>query len=230
MGKTKIEWTKRSWNPVTGCLNGCSYCYARKMARRLAGRYGYPLKDAFRPTFHKERLGEPYKIRKPTMFFVCSMGELFGDWVPKSWTLQVLKVIEENDRHIFQLLTKCPENMLDYEQEIPWNAWLGVSVESQKYVDRITVLKNFNFLNVKFVSFEPLLGEVDPDLEGVDWVIIGAQTQPYKPPKREWVGKIHREANDLDIPVFLKNNLEPVVGKWAVNYYQNFPRWGGLVG
>jgi len=224
MNKSKIEWCDLTWNPITGCLKGCHYCYARKMAYRLKGRYGYDAEYPFRPTLHLDRLEEPFKLdkNKPKKIFTCSMGEMFGDWVPIMWIKTIFRVIEANKPHQFIILTKYPENVFDLENDIPWNAWIGVSVENQEHVDRITVLKNMGVNHVKFVSFEPLLGEVDCDLEGIDWAIIGAQTNPYKPPKKEWVVQIHKQAKELDIPVFLKNNLQPIFPNTKL--IQEFPK------
>lgn len=207
MNRSKIEWTDYTWNPITGCTRGCSYCYARRMAYRLKGRCGYPEDDPFRPTFHRDRLEEPYHRRKPVKIFTVSMGEFFDHEVPIEWREEVLDVIS-NCRHLtFQILTKRYYNLHTYDY--PSNLWLGVSQDCKTTdPDAIRALW-LTDARTKFVSFEPLLGpRPDVDLHGIDWVIIGAQTGPgAKPPKPEWVQAIIHEARDWNIPVFLKNNL-----------------------
>ncbi len=206
MNRTKIEWTDFTWNPVTGCLHGCPYCYGRKIANRF--RSIFP--NGYKPTFHPERLEEPYRIKKPSKIFVCSMGDLFGNWVPAKWIEAVIRVAEDNPQHIFQFLTKNPARYKEFS--FPRNCWLGTTVTSYEDQDRILDLPRYgeNGRTINFVSFEPLLGEVN--LEGwiwgyIDWVIIGAQTNPYRPPKPEWVERIIVGARRNGKPVFLKDNL-----------------------
>lgn len=217
MNRTKIEWTDFTWNPITGCLNSCPYCYARKIAKRFPNIFP----NGFKPTFHEDRLTEPYKLKKSSKIFTCSMGEIFGAWVPQEWVSKIFRVIIDcgpmstvkgHPNHIFQILTKCPHNFSSFfailNYRLPPNMWLGVTIDRQNaaYKKRFLtdgVLKG----GVKFISFEPLLEEINIDLEGIDWIIIGAQTNPYKPPRKEWVQKLIDQARELDIPVFLKDNL-----------------------
>ena len=205
MNRTKIEWTDNTWNPVTGCLHGCPYCYARKIAKRFKDLFP----NGFKPTFHPHRLDLPYRIKHPIKIFTVSMGDLFGDWVPASWIQAIIKVAEDNPQHIFQFLTKNPERYKEFK--FPKNCWLGTTVTQQNDVYRILHLVENNSSNIKFVSFEPLLGEIrmlfpDPD-NVVNWIIIGAQTNPYRPPKPDWVQKLIRQAKDNGIAIFLKDNL-----------------------
>jgi len=206
VNRTKIEWTDYTWNPVTGCLHSCSYCYGRKIANRF--RSIFP--NGYKPTFHPERLEEPYNLKKSSKIFVCSMGDLFGNWVPAKWIKAVIKVAEDNPQHIFQFLTKNPARYEEFR--FPKNCWLGTTVTSYLDQDRILQLPRYeeNYRTLNFVSFEPLLGEVyleDWIWGYIDWVIVGAQTNPYKPPKPEWVKHIILEAKKAGKPVFLKNNL-----------------------
>lgn len=225
MNRTKIEWTDFTWNPVTGCEHGCPYCYARKIATRFKDLFP----NGFEPTFHPERLREPYKVSKnfrsrnpnlpegAAMIFTVSMGDLFGNWVPAKWIEAVIRVAEDNPHHIFQFLTKNPARYKEFE--FPKNCWLGTTVTSYKDQDRIFDLPRYRG-NVNFVSFEPLLGPVYIDgwvLGYIDWVIIGAQTNPYRPPKQEWVESIIQQAKDAGVAVFLKDNL-----RWPTKI-QEFP-------
>ena len=197
MNKTKIEWTELSWNPITGCNHGCQFCYARKLSHRF-GR-------SFEPEFHPDRLNQPFQIKKPHMIFVCSMGELFGDWVPDSWRERVLDVIRQNPQHTFQLLTKSPENLYKFN---PWpaNAWAGASAINAPMAKRALDGLTKTYARIKFISAEPLLGDLgNQDFQSLSWIIIGAQTNPSKQPQQVWVENILGQSNN--IPIFMKPNL-----------------------
>lgn len=222
MNRTKIEWTDYSWNPVTGCRHGCPYCYARKITKRFPK--GFP--NGFEPTFHENRLTEPEKVKSPSMIFTVSMGDLFGDWVPSEWIESVFEVMElpVNRKHTFQILTKNPKRIVPalYGNEqgcspfgggdfLP-NVWLGTSVESVNSLYRIDDLRKLKEQApcwTIFVSFEPLLEEMpaDLDLSGIDWIIIGAQTNPLKPPSIEMMASILKKAKENHIPVFFKDTV-----------------------
>jgi len=211
MNKSKIEWTDRSWNPISGCLQLCrdkdgkKYCYAYWMSKRLKGRFGYPKDDPFRPTFHPNRLKEPYRLRKPLRIFTYSMGEMFGDWVNEEWTEKVMRVIYDNPQHTFQILTKNPKKLRRFR--FPPNAWVGISIDRQAAVTGLRYLLEAD-AKIKFVSFEPLLEPVDVDLSGLNWVIVGGSTgrRPFVL-EEQWVRAIILKARRLEIPVFLKDNL-----------------------
>ena len=114
---TKIEWTDESWNPVTGCTKiaeGCGNCYAERMSKRLAGRYGYPSKDPFKVTIHRDKIPQPIHWKSPRMIFVCSMSDLFHDSVPDEIIDIVFAVMAMCPRHTFQILTKRPKRMCSY--------------------------------------------------------------------------------------------------------------------
>lgn len=115
---TGIEWTDETWNPVTGCdkvSQGCRHCYAERMAKRLAGRFGYPeAPNQFDVTLHKDRLTEPLNWRKPRKVFVCSMSDLFHPEVPFEFIAAVFAVISKSKDHTFQILTKRPARMRDF--------------------------------------------------------------------------------------------------------------------
>jgi protein gp37 len=119
---TKIEWTEETWNPITGCTKvspGCTHCYAERMARRLAGRYGYPeAPHQFDVTLHEDRLEQPFSWRKPTTGFVCSMGDLFHRDVPDEWIDRVWATMLLCPQHTFQVLTKRAERLPRYLSRI----------------------------------------------------------------------------------------------------------------
>ena len=235
MNKTKIEWAQNpdgtpgyTWNPITGCLNNCSYCYARKLANgRLKSRMlgniqtapgytDYPFKlDPFYPRLWTDRYNddvrvEPAAIHRPRGVFVCSMGDLFGQGVPTDWTVWILEFIRVHPFWRFYLLTKQPQNLAKWSP-FPDNCWVGVSAtgpfEMYKALDCLGKVD----ARVKYLSFEPLLQEIKiPDaacLSIVNWVIIGAQTKPTVIPEYEWVVEIVEAADKAGVPVFLKDSL-----------------------
>jgi len=177
MGETKIEWATTSWNPITGCTpisEGCKNCYAKRMAERLRGRYGYPSDKPFEPTFHPARLGEPAKWKKPRRVFICSMGDIFHETVPFEWMTKVFSVMREQKKHTFMVLTKRPARALEFfdwhkktfgcahgaEGCLAGNIWIGVTAENQVRADeRIPLLLQIPAA-VRFVSIEPMLGPV----------------------------------------------------------------------
>jgi len=231
MGNTKIEWTDRVWNPVTGCSpvsEGCRNCYAKRMAHRLRGRYGYPKDDPFRVTFHPGRLDEPLKWKKDSKVFVCSMADLFHENVQFEWIGHVWDAIFNRsfpDRiankpyHTFLILTKRPCRVLQFEKWLEkdnrnvWydNIWLGVSVENQQTADeRIPVLLQIPAAK-KFVSVEPMLGFVDfqwdiyTDDIRPDWVICGAETGPgARPMNPDWARSLRDQCRAAGVPFFFK--------------------------
>jgi len=185
MNKTKIEWADYTWNPVTGCLHGCPYCYARKTAENPFYHKAFPYK--FEPHFYTERLNEPAKVKKPQTIFVCSMADLFGEWVPNLWIELIFAEIQKAKQHTYIFLTKNPSRYL----KIPGtyfskNLWFGTTVTGKGDIDRIYELQGLPEGN-KFISFEPLLAVIphldligspfnkEPDIKQV---IIGAQTNP----------------------------------------------------
>lgn len=218
MSKTKISWTERTWNPVTGCTKysaGCAHCYAEVMAKRLQGMGQKRYANGFEVTLHPEALNEPKKIWHPSMFFVCSMADLFHKQVPFKYVDKVMQVIEECPHHTFQILTKRTERMavyFDKYRDTPRNAWLGTTVEHKDYKDRIRTLAEIRNdpriapIAVKFLSCEPLLSDLGIlDLTGIDWVIVGGETGPRaRPMKKEWVLNIKRQCEEQGVPFFFK--------------------------
>lgn len=162
---TKIEWTEHTWNPVTGCTKisaGCKHCYAATMATRLQAMQAPGYDNGFKLSLMPDRLLEPLKRRKPTMFFVCSMSDLFHESVPFTYIDQVFDTIRRAHQHTFQVLTKRAEQMKEYftTRPVPDNAWLGVTVENQKEgKPRIAHLKSIA-AKTRFLSIEPLLEDL----------------------------------------------------------------------
>lgn len=209
--QSRIEWTEQTWNPTVGCTKispGCKNCYAETMAKRLQamGMRGY--ENGFRLTLMPERLSEPLERRKPTVYFVNSMSDLFHEKVPFGYIRQVFDVMAQAPQHTFQVLTKRAERMAEFCQgtNVPPNVWLGVSVENSKHgVPRISVLREIE-TSVRFLSIEPLLehlGEID--LTGIHWVIVGGESGPKaRPMKREWVDSIKQQCDAADVAFFFK--------------------------
>ena len=161
---SKIEWTEKTWNPVTGCTKmseACQNCYAEVMAKRLSGMPASKekYKNGFRLTLHPEALEEPLKWKKPQMVFVVSMGDLFHKDVPFEYIDRVMDVIKRTPQHTYQILTKRADRMAEYfdDKYTPKNVWLGVTCENQQHYDRISHLRQIP-ATVRFLSCEPLLG------------------------------------------------------------------------
>ena len=202
MNKTKIEWCDYTWNPITGCLNGCEYCYARRIYQRF--------KKSFIPTFHKKRLSQPLKEKKPARIFVCSVSDFWGKGVKKEWRKKIYQIIEKCPQHIFQILTKQPQNIRRGEA-IPTNVWVGVSVSKFEDRWRPATLYTKNIKNLKFVSIEPLLDDVVSSYFFLpDWIIVGAMTGQGSGkfrPNPKTLKHIIEICQRLKIPLFLKDNL-----------------------
>ena len=313
--KTKIDWADATWNPVTGCLHGCAYCYARKIANRFGGGYefvadfqmdesgngmvdaegmpiferlgaypyeasgechvlenpadendahvvpnwceenygekpkNYPYPWYFDPTFHKYRLNEPKGWKKPRNIFVCSMADLFGEWVPDEWIREVFEACEAAPQHRYLFLTKNPNRLIrmanahiirewneeypekphrsmsEFENVLPLpvhdNWWFGSTIDNAN-------ARRFqgDFTWHTFTSIEPLTEFMDMGLGsfGSDrWTIIGAETGNRKEkviPRREWVENILEAAAITGVKVFMKESLRELMGD---DFRQEFP-------
>jgi protein gp37 len=229
MNRTAIEWTDYTWNPLTGCTRGCPHCYARRMAQRLRGRYGYPKEDPFKVTFHPERLSEPRAVKKPAKIFTCSMGEPFDPTSRYGWIHMILAEMSRSPQHTFQILTQRAEALWQFT--FPDNCWVGVTVKRNSEAERIKQLLDVKLegrAKLVFASFEPILEDLHVDLHALDWIIIGAQTGTKKKTFEDsWIDRLVYEALVLEIPVFMKDNLWKQ-GYKGQNLYQQFPKGGDL--
>lgn len=246
MNKTKIDWCDSTWNPVTGCLHGCEYCYARGIANRFKGyepeealhefnspvfvrhrnddgewgkEYKCVYPYGFDPTLHRYHLND-YIGKKGRNIFVCSMADLFGKWVPDSWIEEVFKVCEKAPQHNYLFLTKNPKRYEELEKKgvLPDspNMWFGFS--QTETINKSLYIPAGNI----FVSVEPILKETRPCL--TDWVIVGAETGKRKDkviPKREWIEQIVEDCRKYGIPIFMKSSLADVWGEPLIQELPN---------
>lgn len=252
MNKTKIEWCDSTWNPVTGCYHGCPYCYARRMVERFGRKYGksadenahdvleltdpikgengkyLPYPTGFTPTLHRYRLND-YKDKPGRTIFVCSMADLFGDWVPDSWIEEVFAACKAAPQHRYLFLTKNPKRYLNYDHHLDLpdlkNMWYGTTVTDTKTMFFHSVFHN------TFVSIEPIMDDFSTDnghmnIKMAQWIIVGAETGKRKEkvvPKKEWITGIVDICKREGIPLFMKDSLIPIIGE--ENMIREFP-WG----
>ena len=263
MQKTKIDWADMTWNPVTGCLNQCPYCYAKKIANRFAGGgYGkemgmfiakykegafnppYDLHDpilkkqkndmyqdapypfGFEPTFHRYRLSEPSNIKKPQTIFVCSMADLFGEWVPDEWIKSVFDACKRAPQHRYLFLTKNASRTAGYDDLFNnhKNWWCGISVTNQTDDYKLAEMTyNAN----RFMSIEPILEPIGLwnkiRRPFADWVIIGAETGNRKGkiiPEKKWIYDICAICAKENVPIFMKESLRELMGD---DFIQKYP-------
>lgn len=208
--KSTIEWTESTWNPVTGCTkisDGCKHCYAERMALRLKAMGQPNYVNGFSVTLHEQMLELPLKWKKPQMIFVNSMSDLFHEEVPAEFIHRVFDVMQQAHWHTYQVLTKRAERLQELSPQLSWNdnIWMGVTVESAKYIGRIENLRQTG-AKIKFVSFEPLLSEItDLDLRGINWAIVGGESGPgARPMEEEWVLEIRQQCSENNVPFFFK--------------------------
>ena len=258
--KTKIDWCDSTWSPVTGCLHGCEYCYARGIADRFKGvrenetpadadgnpkvlyapcwkrtkagkRVDAPYPYGFAPTFHQYKLDEPRHWKKPRTIFVCSMADLFGEWVPDEWIIAVLNACREAPQHRYLFLTKNPERYdrledADIITEKDQNFWLGSTV-----TDECRDKLHYSFGLHTFQSCEPMLAPWPPartpnqKYKGAwpEWVIFGAETGNRKGkviPEKAWVDNAVQMCRNMGAKVFMKESLREIMGD---DFVQEFP-------
>jgi protein gp37 len=209
-----IDWAKWSWNPVTGCKHNCKYCYAHDIGMRFDKHFN-PAEHLYRLTQPKTTVIPPNLIDMPGIHnvFVCSMADLFGDWVPEEWVEKVLNTIRDNPQWNYILLTKNPKRLVKYEW--PDHAWVGTTVDIQERVDPAEKAFKDIKAKVKFISAEPLSSKlVFKKLSLFDWVIIGGRSKsskmPAAQPEWEWVESLLMQAREAGCKVYFKPNLSIV--------------------
>ena len=246
---SKIEWTEKTWNPITGCTKvspGCAHCYAENVANRFWGdrKFG----DV---QFHEDRLRQPLRRKKPTMYFVNSMSDLFHESVTDEQLDRIFAVMALTPQHTYQVLTKRPKRMLEYCNTIKLplpNLWLGVSVETQRTADERIPLLLQTPAAVRFLSCEPLLGKVHlnclhwqdmtnidclagkhgiyfgGDCNRVDWVIVGGESgSKARPCDVDWIRSIIEQCRVANVPCFVKQ-LGSHSSKGKGNNIDKFPK------
>ena len=232
---TKISWTDETWNFLTGCSpisEGCTHCYARRMARRLRGRFGYDQDNPFQITEHPDKQTLPFKWKKPKRVFVDSMGDLFDEDVKEESLLRMWDVMTEAPEHTFLILTKRPDRMAEFMsgRETLKNLWLGVTTENQETADeRLPIFAKIKATK-RFVSAEPLLSSIDlgctcwlslntgPNNEcekcgksrwlnyAFDWLIVGSETgSGARPMDIEWARNLKNQCREANVPFFFKS-------------------------
>ena len=221
MADTTIEWTDATWNPVAGCTvlsPGCTNCYAMRMAARLEAmgmdkyrgltrKSGGRAKWTGKIRLDRAALAVPARWKRPRRIFVNSMSDLFHASVPADFVLEVWDVMASTPWHTYQILTKRPDRMAEITRNLTRlpNVWLGTSVESADYLERIDQLRPVKAV-VRFISFEPLLGSVaEANLKGIQWVIVGGESGPRARPMLEpWVDEIEARCRDAGTSFFFK--------------------------
>ena len=268
--KTKIDWCDSTWNPVTGCLHGCEYCYAYNIAYRFGSvgtesnsENGYdcdlyegtgenhvldrpalrewkngkatkaPYPFCFDPTFHRYKLDEPRRWKKPRTIFVCSMADLFGEWVPDEWLQEIFEACDKASQHRYMFLTKNPGRYMELPNLLPKHRrppnvaemWFGQSFTgaAHNYTPLLLPLwKN------RFTSIEPLLRNLSRE-EAIEiaatneWVVVGAETGNRKEkvvPEKAWIDNIAIACAELGTPIFMKESLRGLMG---ADFRQEFP-------
>ena len=208
--RSAIEWTDATWNPVRGCSKvspGCKHCYAEAFAERFRGVPGHPFESGFALKLVPHKLAEPLRWDRPRRVFVNSMSDLFHESIPEDYIREVFDVMTQAHWHSFQVLTKRSERLVALADSLPWaqNIWMGVSIESDRYVARADHLRSVPAA-VRFVSAEPLLGPLPSlNLKGIDWVIVGGESGHYaRPMDPLWAGQVRDLCMESKVAFFLK--------------------------
>ena len=213
-GKSTIEWTNSTWNPVTGCTKvstGCDRCYAERLSERFRGVKGHPFESGFDLTLRPKRLEQPVHWRRPQLIFVNSMSDLFHKEIPIEYIRRVFDTMERADWHVYQVLTKRSSLMRRFVRdryrgsEAPSHIWLGVSVEDAAALTRLRHLQQTS-ASVRFVSFEPLIGPLgEVDLQHINWVIAGGESGPEaRPMQPEWARALRDQCQAQGVAFFFK--------------------------
>lgn len=250
--KTLIDWADASWNPVTGCKHGCEYCYARGIARRFGSKINGDMGTAlavlekpyvsmdgvtnpypyeFLPTFHRYRLDIPATWKKPRNIFVCSMADLFGDWVPDEWIAEVFNACADAPQHRYLFLTKNPERYKDIclKDALPYGPGFWYGTTTTRPTDGAFIVEQEKKFYHTFLSIEPIqerFGQYALNRNSImltDWVIIGAETGNRKDkviPEKGWIDEIAEVCKKYGKPIFMKESLRGIMG---ADFVQEFP-------
>jgi len=212
MGITKIPWAEVSWNPISGCspiASGCQNCYAKKMAYRLRGRYGYPQDEPFRPTFDPDKLEQPLKWKKPRLIFLGSMSDFGHIDFTNDQLAKIINVTIKSPQHTFLILTKRPQRLLEFFNWLPDesfnNLWFGTSASTQKEFDEnAEILCKIDSPNL-FVSLEPLLEDINLGKYELAWYIAGAESGKNKRTyPRGAISSLIKQCSNIRKPLFIK--------------------------
>lgn len=224
--RSAIEWTDSTWNPTTGCTrvtSGCDHCYAATLAHgKLAAGYlkhtpvvDTPLNraDPFAVRVWENRLDQPLRWRSPRVIFVNSMSDVFHADVPDAFARQIFEVMLKADWHTYQVLTKRPSRAARFFRmnhdlfpsgEIPRHIWMGTSVENQDVVYRVDQLRRVPAA-IRFLSCEPLLGPLQLELVGINWVIVGGESGiGFRPMEPHWPLEIRDQCEAAGTAFFFK--------------------------
>jgi protein gp37 len=212
-----IEWAQWSWNPITGCLHDCAYCYARDIAERFAGTDTYP--NGFTPTLIPHRLQQPAGTKVPEKasseigfknVFTCSMADLFGKWVPAEWIEAVLQSVTDSPQWNFLFLTKFPKRLSEFT--FPPNAWIGTTVDRQSRVENAERSFAKVKASVKWLSVEPMLEPLTfAKLDTFQWIVMGGASPSNRTPEwrvpQPWISELRKQARSAGLKVYEKANL-----------------------
>lgn len=216
-----VEWALWTWNPVTGCLHNCPYCYARDITKHYPANYP----KGFEPMLWEDRIQAPRYMKVPDAasenigeknVFVCSMADLWGKWVPSEWIDIVLEEVRNAPQWNFLFLTKFPARYEEYAGKLPPNAWIGTSVDRQHAVDRAEKafkrVKAAGYEGIAWLSCEPMLERLTfSSLSMFDWVVVGgasrsSQTPEFMPPY-EWIDHLYHQSREANCQFYMKTNL-----------------------
>jgi protein gp37 len=207
---TSIEWTEMTWNPITGCVKispGCRHCYAESMAKRLRAMGSKRYEFGFEVTLHEDLIDLPFKWKRPRLVFVNSMSDLFQEDVPLEFIGRVFNTMAKCTQHQFQVLTKRAERLVELSSQLEWsdNVWMGVSVESQEYAYRSSLLAQIPAAT-RFLSVEPLLGPIEAlPLDDIHWVIVGGESgKGARVMEPAWVDAVYQQCRNKQVPFFFK--------------------------
>jgi protein gp37 len=177
------------------------------MSMRLKAMHQPRYSKGFEVATHKDALILPLTWKRPTKIFVNSMSDLFHEAVPDEFIFDIFEVMRQATWHDFQILTKRPDRLIDMNNRLPWapNIWMGVTVESGRYISRIDKLRQTDAA-IKFLSIEPLIAPMPSlDINGIDWVIVGGESGPNaRPMLPEWVISVRNDCQSQNVPFFFK--------------------------